>query len=151
MKAILTASKQKITRIPVIPISIGLVYLWFGALKFFAGVSPAEQLAKDTIVHLTAGLLLPELSIVLLAIWETAIGVLLIFGLWNRMALSLALIHITFTFSPFIFFPDLLWTAAPFGLTLLGQYIVKNIIILGVLVVLLWNKEDKRDPLPLEK
>ncbi|MGB5693517.1 MAG: doxx family protein [Flavobacteriaceae bacterium] len=122
------------------PISIGLVYLWFGSLKFFSGVSPAEQLAKNTITHLTAGLILPELSILLLAIWETGIGVLLIFNLWNRMALHLALVHILFTFSPFIFFSDLMWTDATPGLTLLGQYIVKNIIILCMLVVLLWKK-----------
>ncbi len=123
---------------------MGLVYLWFGSLKFFTGVSPAEQLAKNTITHLTAGLLLPELSILLLAIWETAIGLLLIFNLWTRFALRLALVHILLTFSPFIFFSDLLLTDAPFGLTLLGQYIIKNIIILGVLMVLLWKKSEER-------
>ena len=140
MKEILLFSKRKISQISIIPISIGLVYLWFGSLKFFTGVSPAEDLAKNTITYLTAGLILPELSILLLAIWETAIGVLLIFNLWNRLALHLALVHILLTFSPFIFFSDLLWTDAPFGLTLLGQYIVKNIIILCVLVGMLWKK-----------
>ena len=59
----------------IVPISIGLVYLWFGALKFFSGVSPAETLAKNTIHHLTAGILMPELSIYLLALWETVIGI----------------------------------------------------------------------------
>ena len=58
----------------IIPISIGLVYLWFGSLKFFTGVSPAEKLAQDTIEQLTMGLLLPEISIILLALWETLIG-----------------------------------------------------------------------------
>ncbi len=55
----------------------------------------------------------------------------------------MALIHILLTFSPFVFFSELLWTDAPFGLTLLGQYIIKNIIILGVLVVMLLNKKGK--------
>jgi hypothetical protein len=123
--------------------SIGLVYLWFGSLKFFSGLSPAEELAKNTITHLTAGFILPELSILLLAIWETAIGFLLIFSLWKGFALRLALVHILLTFSPFLFFSELLWTDAPFGLTLLGQYIIKNIIILGVLIVLLWTKRGE--------
>ena len=124
---------------PIVPVSIGLIYLWFGALKFFTGVSPAETLAKNTIDHLTAGLLMPEVSIYLLAIWETLIGFFLIFNLWYRLALKLAFIHIIFTFSPFLFFPELVWTEVPFGLTLLGQYIVKNIVILGILLVLLWK------------
>ena len=139
MRDLILASRQKIRQIPLIPVSIGLVYLWFGSLKFFSGVSPAENLAKDTIEHLTGGLILPEISILLLAIWETLIGILLICNFWYRFALNLALIHILFTFSPFLFFPDLLWTDAPFGLTLLGQYIIKNIVFLGVLLVLLWK------------
>ena len=36
-------------------VSLGIVYLWFGALKFFPGTSPAETLATDTITRLTAG------------------------------------------------------------------------------------------------
>ena len=147
MRDLILASSRKIKQLPLIPVSIGLVYLWFGSLKFFSGLSPAENLAKNTIEHLTAGLILPELSIVLLAIWETLIGVLLICNIWYRFALNLAVIHIIFTFSPFLFFPDLLWTEAPFGLTLLGQYIVKNIVFLGVLLVLLSKAkgELKRD------
>ena len=34
-------------------ITVGIVYLWFGALKFFQGLSPAEQLAMQTIHELT--------------------------------------------------------------------------------------------------
>lgn len=130
-------------RLSVVPISIGLVYLWFGTLKFFSGLSPAESLAKNTIEQLTAGLIFPDVSIILLAIWETAIGIFLIFNLWYRLALKLAFVHIVFTFSPFLFFPELVWTEAPFGLTLVGQYIVKNIIILGVLFVLLWKEKEQ--------
>ena len=144
MRDLILASRRKIKQLPLIPVSIGLVYLWFGSLKFFTGLSPAENLAKSTIDHLTAGLLLPEISILLLAIWETLIGVLLICNIWYRFALNLAIIHIIFTFSPFVFFPDLLWTNAPFGLTLLGQYIVKNIVFLGVLLVLLWKAKGER-------
>ena len=143
MRDLILASRRKIKQLPIIPVSIGLVYLWFGSLKFFTGVSPAENLAKNTIDHLTAGLLLPEVSILLLAFWETLIGILLICNIWYRFALNLTLVHIIFTFSPFLFFPELLWTDAPFGLTLLGQYIVKNIVFLGVLLVLLWKAKGE--------
>jgi len=121
----------------MIPITVGIVYLWFGALKFFSGASPAETLAQQTIEALTFGLLEPSASIILLALWETTIGILLITAIWRKTALLLALLHIILTFTPFLFFPDLVFTKIPFGLTLLGQYIIKNIIILGVLVSLL--------------
>ena len=139
MKALILRYSRRMASYSLVPVSIGLIYLWFGTLKFFTGMSPAETLAKNTIDQLTAGLLMPEVSIYLLAIWETLIGILLIFNLWYRFALKLAFIHILFTFSPFFFFPDLVWTELPFGLTLLGQYIVKNIVILGILLVLLWK------------
>ncbi|MDB4270600.1 doxx family protein [bacterium] len=137
MKELLTLLISRDKKINLISVTIGIVYLWFGLLKFFAGVSPAEDLAKATIDRLTFGFLAPELSILLLAIWETIIGVLLIGNFFQKFALKLALIHIILTFLPFLYFPDLVFSATPFGLSLLGQYIVKNVIILGVLIVLL--------------
>jgi len=125
-------------------VCIGIVYLWFGVLKFFPGVSPAETIAIDTISELTLGLIRPNIAILLLAIWETLIGLLLILGLFNRLALNLALIHMVLTFTPFFFFPDLTFTIAPFGLTLLGQYIVKNIVFLAIMVFLI-SKERKKN------
>lgn len=121
----------------MIPVSVGIVYLWFGALKFFSGISPAEALAQQTIQQLTFNLLDPSISITLLALWETTIGLLLLLTIWRKMALLLALSHIILTFTPFLFFPELVFAKIPFGLTLLGQYIIKNIIILGVLLALL--------------
>lgn len=124
-------------------VCIGIVYLWFGVLKFFPGISPAETIATDTIYELTLGIIPPKLSLALLAIWETGLGLLLISGVLNRFAILWALVHMLLTFTPFLFFPELTFTSAPLGLTLLGQYIMKNIVFLGVLVFLL-NKEFKK-------
>jgi len=131
-------------KINLISATIGIVYLWFGMLKYFAGASPAEELAKATISRLTLGFLAPEISILLLAIWETVIGLLLIGHLFEKFALKLALVHIILTFLPFLFFPDLVFSQAPFSLTLLGQYIIKNVIILGALIVLLKESNKLR-------
>ncbi len=51
--AIYKISKKSIT---FLRISIGIIYFWFGALKFFHGYSPAEDLAINTINELTFGL-----------------------------------------------------------------------------------------------
>lgn len=143
MKALALFFTRHIEKNNLLSVCIGVIYLWFGALKFFPGVSPAETIAMDTIHELTLGLLQPDLSLLLLAIWETTLGILLIAGFLNRFAYTLALVHMVLTFAPFFFFPDHTFTKAPFGLTLLGQYIMKNIVFLGLLVFLL-NKERKK-------
>ncbi len=134
-----TAILGKISRrkVAIMPIAIGLVYIWFGALKFFPGLSPAENLAIGTIHELTFHIFSDQVALILLAFWEVSIGVFLLTNLFKKTALYLALLHIVLTFTPFVFFPELVFTKAPFGLTLVGQYIVKNLIILGILVVLI--------------
>ncbi len=142
MKAKAIFRKESISDQGIISIAIGLVYLWFGTLKFFPGVSAAEGLALDTVHALTFEVFSDRLAIVLLAIWEVSVGLLLIVNLFRRATLYVALLHILLTFTPFIFFPDLIFSQAPFGLTLVGQYIVKNLIILGILVVLIKRLKD---------
>lgn len=130
-------NKTKICPDNILAITIGLVYLWFGILKFIPGLSPADQLAAKTIDSLTFGIIPSRASVVLLAIWETLVGILLIFNLFRKQSIILALVHMACTFTPLVLFPDLSFTDSPFGLSLIGQYIFKNIIIVGALIVIL--------------
>ena len=124
------------TQVGILRITIGIIYLWFGALKFFAGVSPAEELAKNTIHLLTFGLINPDLSLLLLAIWETVVGLLLISGLFSRFAFWFVIVHMGCTFTPLILLPKASFNEAPFALTLVGQYIInKTIYTLTILQV----------------
>ena len=70
-------------------ISLGIVFMWFGFLKFFPGLSPADQIATNTINKLTFGLITPEISIIILALWETIIGIGLLSGKYLRVILLL--------------------------------------------------------------
>jgi uncharacterized membrane protein YphA (DoxX/SURF4 family) len=117
-------------------ISIGIIYVWFGALKFFPQLSPADQLAKDTINFLTLGLIPDEISIILLALWETILGAVIIFGIWNRFVFSFLLLHLACTFVPLFCFVSLSFTHSPYAFTLVGQYIMKNIIIVCAAIVI---------------
>ncbi len=117
-------------------ISIGIIYVWFGALKYFPNLSPADQLAKDTIHLITFGLIPNDLSILMLAIWETLLGALLVIGVWKRAVFYLLLLHMFCTFVPLFFFADLSFTNAPYAFTLVGQYIMKNLIIIAAAIVL---------------
>ena len=121
--------------------AIGLNYFWFGILKFFHGLSPAEVLAKDTIRILTFGIIPDEVNLILLAIWEVAVGVLFLSGRWVKIGAQAAILHMIFTFMPLVFFPEVSFSHAPYGFTIVGQYIVKNLVFLAALVVIL--KEEK--------
>jgi len=123
-------------------VSIGLIYIWFGALKFFHGYSPAEDLAIKTINKLTFGLVPQPVNIVLLAIWEVAVGILLVAGKWMRTVLLFLFVHMACTFTPLLFFPSVSFNYPPYGFTLVGQYIMKNIIIISAALVL-WPKKNR--------
>ena len=117
--------------IRILRISMGIVFFWFGMLKYFEGLSPAESLAIRTIDMLSFGLIGPEVVRYGLATWEVLIGVGLIFKFYIRGTLFLMFAQMLGTLTPIILLPDEVFTIFPYGLTLEGQYIVKNLVIIG--------------------
>lgn len=133
--------KRSISNKMILSVTIGVVYVWFGFLKFFPGLSPAEELAKNTIEQLTLGVITNTTALFLLALLEVGIGLMLISGKFNRQVALVALSHMVFTFTPLVFFPSESFEFAPIVPTLLGQYIGKNIIIMGALAILFRETE----------
>lgn len=129
--------KIEVSSHTLLSISIGLVYLWFGVLKFFPDHSPAEKLATSVINWLTFGWIPDNISILLLAFWETLVGLLLIVNIYRKVTIYLALVHMFCTFLPLFIFTQQSFTEHPFGFTLVGQYVFKNIIIVSALFLLL--------------
>ena len=117
--------------------SIGIVYLWFGALKFFPGVSPAEALAKEPLSLLSFHLVPTNISYFLLALWEVTIGIFLILNLKKRLIIYLGMLHILFTFTPLVLLPGVSFNVVPITLTIVGQYIIKNLIIFSAFLYFL--------------
>lgn len=117
-------------------ISVGVVFFWFGALKFFPGLSPAETLAADTITVLTFGIIQPEVSMPVLAVWEVLIGLGLITGKFMRATLLLLVMQMLGTITPLFIFPDLTWNVFPISPTLEGQYIIKNLVLVSAAIVI---------------
>ena len=112
-------------------ISLGIVFFWFGFLKFFPGLSPADQIATETISKLTFGVILPDISIIILAVWETLIGIGLLSGKFLRVTLLLLFTQMIGTMSPLVLFPTETFTRFPFAPTLEGQYIIKNLVLIS--------------------
>ncbi|MFZ1676146.1 MAG: hypothetical protein WBP41_20560 [Saprospiraceae bacterium] len=123
-------------------ISLGIVYLWFGMLKFFPGISPAEALAKKTLTMLTFGLVSTNITYFILALWEVTIGIFLLFNLRIKVVMYLALLHILFTFTPLFLLPAMSFNERVYSLTLVGQYIIKNLIIFSALLFVYPEKEQ---------
>jgi uncharacterized membrane protein YkgB len=124
---------SKINKNKLLAASIGILYIWFGLLKFFPQLSPADGLAKQTISLITLGFIPEKISIIILAIIEVTIGTLLVFNYQLKKVIVATLIHLSMTFIPVLFFPDISFEA-PFVLTLVGQYIMKNIVIICALL-----------------
>jgi uncharacterized membrane protein YkgB len=115
----------------IMRLGLGLVFVWFGALKLVPGLSPAEELVRNTIYFVDPDLFLP-----VLAIWEVLIGLGLIVGRFMRVTLLLLFLQMPGTALPLLLLPEVCWTVFPYGLTLEGQYIIKNLVLIGAGLVL---------------
>lgn len=117
-------------------LSLGIVFLWFGALKFFPHLSPAEDIAVRTIDKLAFGLISPAVSIRVLAAWECLIGLGLLLGRFMRATLLLLWLQMLGAVTPLVLFPHREFTGIPYAPTLEGQYIIKNIVLISAGLVI---------------
>jgi uncharacterized membrane protein YphA (DoxX/SURF4 family) len=117
-------------------VSLGVIFFWFGFLKFFPGLSPAQGLATKTIDVLSFGMVSPNISIIILAAWESVIGIGLISGKFLRIILFLLFTQMLGTITPIFLFPSEVFTQIPYAPTLEGQYIIKNLVLISAGLVI---------------
>jgi uncharacterized membrane protein YphA (DoxX/SURF4 family) len=122
--------------VPLLRISLGVVFVWFGALKFFPGLSPAQDLAARTIERLSFGLVGPSISVPVLALWECVIGLGLLSGRFMRATLLLLAAQMAGTLTPLLLFPAEVFTRIPYAPTLEGQYIIKNAVLVSAAILI---------------
>lgn len=112
-------------------LAVGVVFIWFGALKIMGELSPAYDLVAATVYWLT-----PEIIVPLLGMWEVAIGVAFLIPRLTRLALLLLIPQMPGTFLPLLLMPEVTYTVFPLGLTIEGQYIVKNLVIIACALII---------------
>jgi uncharacterized membrane protein YphA (DoxX/SURF4 family) len=122
--------------IPALRISLGIIFLWFGILKFFPGMSSAEALAINTTRILTFGIISDTAALWAIAAVESTIGLGLIFGTFLRFVLLLLWAQMLGTLSPLVLFPTETFKIFPLVPTLEGQYIIKNLILISAAIVI---------------
>jgi uncharacterized membrane protein YkgB len=111
--------------LPALRFSLGIIFIWFGALKPF-GNSPANDVITKTVYWFN-----PDIFIPILGIWEALIGLCLLVPTFIRAGLFLLALQMPGTFLPLILLPEICFQSIPFDLTLEGQYIVKNLVLIG--------------------
>ena len=110
--------------------SLGVIYIWFGILKPF-GLSPAQELVENTVYWFDN----PKTFVPIFGWWEVVIGLTMCIKPLIRVSIFLLFIQMPGTFLPLILLPEVCFNNFPFGLTLEGQYIVKNLIIISAALV----------------
>ncbi|NLC57931.1 MAG: hypothetical protein GX774_13930 [Armatimonadetes bacterium] len=111
--------------VPLLRIALGTVFLWFGALKV-VGASPVNDLVATTVYWFS-----PRWFVPLLGVWEMAIGVGLLFRVALRLTLLLLLVQLSGTFLTLVVAPDLAFRGSPLVLTDVGEFVIKNLVLLS--------------------
>jgi putative oxidoreductase len=117
--------------VTLLRLSLGAVFLAFGLLKFFPGLSPAAGLAGETFAELTLGLVPESVGLTLVATLETAIGLSLLTGRLLRLGVALLGVAMVGVLSPLVLLPEELFRGAPWAPTLVGQYVLKDVVLLA--------------------
>ena len=72
-----------------------------------------------------------EIFVPILGVWEVIIGLCLLYRPLIRAGIFLLFLQLPGIFLPIVLLPEVVFTAVPYGLTVEGQYIVKNLVIIG--------------------
>jgi putative oxidoreductase len=113
--------------ITALRVSLGLVFLGFGALKFVPGASPAEALVMRTVDTLTLGVISGQTAVLTTAVLETFIGLTFITGIGLRLGLMVLAGSLVGIMSPLVLFAGDLFP--DFTPTIEAQYVFKDIVL----------------------
>ena len=111
--------------------SLAMVFIWFGLLKPL-GISPAQELVENTVYWFDD----KATFVNFLGWWEVVIGFTMCVRPLIRISIFLLFLQMPGTFLPLVLLPEVCFTDFPYGLTLEGQYIVKNLIIISSALVI---------------
>ena len=115
---------------------MGVVIFVFGFAKYFPGVSPAQGVVLAVNRILTFGLMPDKVTLILFATVESLLGLSLITGWGLRFAIYPLALWALAILSPLVLLTGQLFSGPHHALTLLGQYVFKDIILLASVLVI---------------
>lgn len=133
--------------ITALRISIGVIFLWFGAPKLFPGISPAQELVEGTVGRMTFGIIEGGVACALTGVLESVIGILMICGKILKPTIVVLLGHMAGTFAPLFLFPEATWKGYAIG-TVEGQYILKNLVLVAAALTVIGHSKSRAAKTP---
>ncbi|WP_131787953.1 DUF417 family protein [Protofrankia symbiont of Coriaria ruscifolia] len=138
---LITSVARRITLLAPVALmtALGAVFIWFGALKLF-GYSPVEALIGATLPWADR-----DLAVALLGVLEVVLGLALLVRRIRKVALAIMIAHLGGTFLTFFAAPQLMVQHGdPLLLTADGEFVFKNLVLIGAALVLLGLDERRR-------
>jgi uncharacterized membrane protein YkgB len=118
--------------VPLLRVTLGLVYVWFGVLKMISR-SDVFSLVAGTLPFLNPYVFVPALGVI-----EVLLGLGLVFGRMPRLVFILVLAHLAGTFLTIFTVPNMLWHSHdPLLLSMDGEFVLKNLVLISAVLVLL--------------
>lgn len=112
--------------LPALRIALGLVFVWFGALKVM-GSTPVAQLVIDTVPFIEP----PAWIVPAMGVFEVIVGLWLTIGVKLRALLPIYAAHMLATFGVLVIQPAVAFqNGNPLLLTSEGEFVVKNLVLL---------------------
>lgn len=127
--------------LPVSRFSFFLVFFWFGILKMME-LSPAHGVVHTIYEH-TAWYIPWTVFIFVFGAYECLIGIIFLFPGKEKWALYLLIPHAITTFGPLIVLPGLVWKSFMVP-NLIGQYIIKNLVIIALAIFIASYESEHR-------
>jgi uncharacterized membrane protein YkgB len=118
-------------------VSIGILFIWFGALKIY-GHKTATSLIAHTIYAGDPDEIIPMLGAV-----ELAIGFCFLIRPLARAAILLLILRLPGSILALIILPDICWYVFPLAPTAEGQYLIKDITIFFAAIAIAGSVRDR--------
>jgi putative oxidoreductase len=122
--------------------SLGITFLWFGGLK----LAGEPTLPASLIAAITPSID-PDISVPVVGAFEIALGAGLLLGRWMPVFLGAAALQLSGTFLVLLVRPDVAFVDGnPLRLSVEGEYVVKNLVLLAATASLALYSLGPRPP-----
>lgn len=130
--------------VPILRISLAVVFIWFGALKIL-GATPVHELVASTVYWVDPDWFVPALGVV-----EVLVGLGLLFRFGLRLVLAVLFAQLVGTFLVFLIRPDVAFQSEnPLALTTEGEFVVKNLVLLAAAMTVGALIEEEKEEMTL--
>lgn len=120
----------RVVSVPALRIALGVIFVWFGALKVI-GKSPIADLVASMLPMLPA-----DVVVIGLGAFEVVAGLLIILGVLVPWVCAAVVAHLGATFLVGVVYPAVVFTDGnPFLATMEGEFIAKNLVLIAAALV----------------